>query len=248
MGFKELEERERETSSNDDVEQDGDLTTVFEALDIDEADEQAAQPEQTSAAPAAEESNAAPEKTDAQAAEKQPAGAETAEKKSAEQASEAPAEKEDEKKRKVQQIEPQTEEQETEADEEEDEDTVYYTSVFMRVMSLLFIIVSALEIVGGVAIALLGDGLFDSAQIDRLNMSAAHVFGIAIVIFGVLTLLAGICGRKEKKVISVILAILLIAVAICTFFLDVSLLQAGVLAFYILYFGAACSIQPYEEY
>ena len=115
-------------------------------------------------------------------------------------------------------------------------------------MSLLSIIASALEIVGGAAVALLGGGLFSDARIERLNMSAAHAFGAAICVLGVLTLLAGICGRKEKKVLSVILAVILIAALLSTFFLDVSLLQVAVLAFYILYFGAACSIQPYEEY
>ncbi len=247
MGFKELEEREREIPSNDDTdqEQDGDLTTVFEALDIDETESQPAAP--------ASEKTAAPENDSAPAAPKPAAPEKTPEPVREEVPVKEPVREEPEedvkpvRKRRIERIVPQ-EEEETEEEEDDEEDTTYYTSVFMRVMSLLSIIVSAVEIVGGAALAILGGGLFGNARIDRLNMSAAHAFGAAIVVIGVLTLLAGIAGRKEKKVLSVILAILLIAVMTATFFLDVSLLQVAVLAFYILYFGAVCSIQPYEEY
>ena len=243
MGFKELEERESGIPSNDesDQEQDGDLTTVFEALDIDETESQQKE--------TAEEKIPTPARTSA-APEEAPLPETVREKASAAEPEEEPEEPPKAvRKHKVERIIPQEEEPEEEDEEEEDEEgTVYYTSVFMRVMSLLSIIASAVEIVGGAAVAILGGGLFGDARIDRLNLSAAHAFGAAIVIFGVLTLLAGICGRKEKKALSVILAVLLIAAALATFFLDVSLLQMAVLAFYILYFGAACSIQPYEEY
>jgi hypothetical protein len=243
MGFKELEERERDIPSNDetDRDQDGDLTTVFEALDIDETNSrQAAAPSQASAQqqeaaqdvqPGTSQQPDEPETT----GETQTAGQEE---------EQIPV-----RKRRIQRIIPQEEEPEEDVEEGEDEEnTVYYTSAFMRVMSLLSIIASALEIVGGAALALLGGGLFGDARIDRLNMSAAHAFGAAVCVIGVLTLLAGICGRKEKKVLSVVLSIVLIAALLSSFFLDVSLLQVAVLAFYILYFGAACSIQPYEEY
>ena len=243
MGFKELEERERDIPSNDetDRDQEGDLTTVFEALDIDETDSrQAAAPSQASAQqqeaaqdvqPGTSQQPDEPETT----GETQTAGQEE---------EQIPV-----RKRRIQRIIPQEEEPEEDVEEEEDEEnTVYYTSAFMRVMALLSIIASALEIVGGAAMALLGGGLFGDARIDRLNISAAHAFGAAVCVIGVLTLLAGICGRKEKKVLSVVLSIVLIAALLCSFFLDVSLLQVAVLAFYILYFGAACSIQPYEEY
>lgn len=243
MGFKELEERERDIPSNDetDRDQDGDLTTVFEALDIDETDSrQAAAPSQASAQQQEAAQDVQPG-TSQQPDEPETAGeTQTA----GQEEEQIPV-----RKRRIQRIIPQEEEPEEDVEEEEDEEnTVYYTSAFMRVMSLLSIIASALEIVGGAAMALLGGGLFGDARIDRLNISAAHAFGAAVCVIGVLTLLAGICGRKEKKVLSVVLSIVLIAALLCSFFLDVSLLQVAVLAFYILYFGAACSIQPYEEY
>lgn len=277
MGFKELEERERDLAPDTDEQeqahdQDGNLTTVFEALDIDDADIQPQPGErnaqagngaqaQTGNAPTGHESSGAQTADDVQKSSEQAAGAQTyqAPRRQAAGAS-APNYAENGREPEPAEHEEETaphhgrkrhwsdeEEEPIEVSEEEEGEVIYYSSVFMRVMSLLFVIASAIEIVGGVAAAFLGGSFFGNARIERFNLPASYVFGGAIALLGVLTLLAGLAGRREKKVLCIILSIIMLLGVLGTFFLDVSLLQMAVLAFYILYFGAACSIQPLEE-